>query len=301
MNATEERFRPRADSPPELGGVAAPSIKWREATELGADGVVPLERLASNSFGTTPPARPFLEFDGLAGTPPNSGGEFQTRNCQLVTPSRVAATVRAVRFSSEHVLQRDLHNSRIADGQDPAERGVGQCHIRAYRVGPGRRAGIDMVWHVKRLRPKHDRLLLSNPERSRQAHIDLNTSRSQNVSRTESPVSSQCGLCERRWIEPEIDTLVWSVRRSKHLVRPLVGRPGQCIVEARGQCQVWARQDTDDSRNLPASTQGAQRSVGKLRRLIHCRHVEVVPPVQFAIPTIRPPALDNISTGDLLL
>ncbi len=70
--------------------MAAPSIKWREATELGADGVVPLERPASNSFGTTPPARPFLEFDGLAGTPPNSGGEFQTRNCQLVhTFSRV--------------------------------------------------------------------------------------------------------------------------------------------------------------------------------------------------------------------
>ena len=67
--------------------MAAPSIKWREATELGADGVVPLERLASNSFGTTPPARPFLEFDGLAGTPPDSGGEFQTRNCQLVHTS----------------------------------------------------------------------------------------------------------------------------------------------------------------------------------------------------------------------
>src|SRR5438128_9439882 len=65
------------------------SIKWREATELGADGVVPLERPATNSFGTTPPARPFLEFDGLAGTPPDSGGEFQTRNCQLVlTPLR---------------------------------------------------------------------------------------------------------------------------------------------------------------------------------------------------------------------
>src|SRR2546430_8906431 len=83
----------RADPPPELGGVAAPSIKWREATELGADGVVPLERPASNSFGTTPPARPFLEFDGLAGTPPNSGGEFQTRNCNWFTPSHARATL----------------------------------------------------------------------------------------------------------------------------------------------------------------------------------------------------------------
>ena len=67
------------------------SIKWREATELGADGVVPLERPATNSFGTTPPARPFLEFDGLAGTPPNSGGEFQTRNCQLLHTFGVVA------------------------------------------------------------------------------------------------------------------------------------------------------------------------------------------------------------------
>src|SRR6266446_4077143 len=36
-------------------------------------------------FGTTPPAPPFLEFDGLAGTPPNSGGEFQTRDWNSLT------------------------------------------------------------------------------------------------------------------------------------------------------------------------------------------------------------------------
>ena len=67
--------------------MAAPSIKWREATELGADGVVPLERPASNSFGTTPPAQPFLEFDGLAGTPPNSGGSFKRATVSWFTPS----------------------------------------------------------------------------------------------------------------------------------------------------------------------------------------------------------------------
>jgi len=76
------------------------SIKWREATELGADGVVPLERPATNSFGTTPPARPFLEFDGLAGTPPNSGGEFQTRNCQLLHTFGVVAHTRCFKTHS---------------------------------------------------------------------------------------------------------------------------------------------------------------------------------------------------------
>src|SRR3989449_6598692 len=47
--------------------------------KLVADGVVPQQNPASRSFGTTPPARPFLEFDGLAGTPPNSGGENRIR------------------------------------------------------------------------------------------------------------------------------------------------------------------------------------------------------------------------------
>src|SRR6266403_5727134 len=47
--------------------------KCREATEAGADGVVPQQNPARRRLGTTPPARPFLEFDGLAGTPPNLG------------------------------------------------------------------------------------------------------------------------------------------------------------------------------------------------------------------------------------
>src|SRR5258705_8923719 len=105
----------RADSPPELGGVAAPSIKWREATELGADGVVPLERPASNSFGTTPPARPFLEFDGLAGTPPNSGGEFQTRDCQLVHTFSCVATFCCRSAALIGCASRDILDSTVVD------------------------------------------------------------------------------------------------------------------------------------------------------------------------------------------
>src|SRR2546430_5648752 len=63
----------REDSPPKLGGVAAPSRNAAKPPKYGADGVVPQQSPANRSFGTTPPARPFLEFDGLAGTPPNLG------------------------------------------------------------------------------------------------------------------------------------------------------------------------------------------------------------------------------------
>src|SRR2546427_8841786 len=74
----------REDSPPKLGGVAAPSRNAAKPPKHGADGVVPQQNPANRSFGTTPPARPFPEFDGLAGTPPNLGGEFQTLNCQFI-------------------------------------------------------------------------------------------------------------------------------------------------------------------------------------------------------------------------
>jgi len=64
--------------------VAAPSRNAAKPPKYGADGVVPQQNPANRSFGTTPPARPFPEFDGLAGTPPNLGGEFQTLNCQFI-------------------------------------------------------------------------------------------------------------------------------------------------------------------------------------------------------------------------
>src|SRR6267142_5602815 len=69
--------------------MAAPLMKCREATKAGADGVVPKENLATTCFGTTPPARPFVELDGLAGTPPNLGGEFKRSPANSFTPSSI--------------------------------------------------------------------------------------------------------------------------------------------------------------------------------------------------------------------
>src|SRR3989449_9189419 len=81
----------RDDSPPKLGGVAAPTRNAAKPPKPGADGVVPQQNTASRSLGTTPPARPFLEFDGLAGTPPNLGGEFSSAQLLINSHLRSAA------------------------------------------------------------------------------------------------------------------------------------------------------------------------------------------------------------------
>src|SRR6267143_6669373 len=98
-----ERIGRRDNSPPKLGGVAAPLRKCREATEGGADGVVPKQNLATSGFGTTPPARPFFELDGLAGTPPNSGGEFKRSLANSFSTSSAR-----VRFFSPPILPLNL-------------------------------------------------------------------------------------------------------------------------------------------------------------------------------------------------
>src|SRR5437899_7694067 len=58
--------------------------KCREATEAwrrrGGSPAKPCKQELWNH----PACSAFLEFDGLAGTPPNLGGEFQTPNCQFI-------------------------------------------------------------------------------------------------------------------------------------------------------------------------------------------------------------------------
>src|SRR5712691_6425235 len=73
----------------------------------------------------------------------------------------------------EDVLQCYLHRSPVGGGQDAAEIGIGEGYIRI--------AGIHMVRHVESLCPELYRLLLTNPERSGQAHVDVDTAGAQNV------------------------------------------------------------------------------------------------------------------------
>ena len=71
-----------AHSPPrEEGGCAIK--KCREATEAWRRRGGSLAKPCKQELWNHPACSAFLEFDGLAGTPPNLGGEFQTRNCQL--------------------------------------------------------------------------------------------------------------------------------------------------------------------------------------------------------------------------
>src|SRR5689334_14676690 len=73
----------------------------------------------------------------------------------------------------KHELQCHLHRSPVRGGQDPAERGIGERYIRI--------AGIHMIRHVESLGPELYRLLLPNRKRSGQAHVDVDTSRTQNI------------------------------------------------------------------------------------------------------------------------
>src|SRR5207244_12906323 len=87
------------------------------------------------------------------------------------------------------------------------------------------------------------------------------------------------------------------VRRSERLIRPLLGCalpdrracPAQSVVQTRGDRQVLAGKDADDSRDLPTRYQSMQRSIGKLWRRIDCRKVEILAPVQFTVSAIQPP------------
>ena len=84
------------NSPPDTGGVSAPSRKRCEATN-GADGVVGIDEVFPNAFleevpFSTTPSAPLKEASRLlldvAATPPMSGGEW--RAVQFVTPSMTA-------------------------------------------------------------------------------------------------------------------------------------------------------------------------------------------------------------------
>src|SRR5467141_3207533 len=106
---------------PKLGGVAAPSKKCREATEAWRRRGGSPAKPCKQELWNPPACSAFLEFDGLAGTPPNLGvsrtvllagpiterksagrkqrtyrptslrGEFQTPNCRFCAGSTEAA------------------------------------------------------------------------------------------------------------------------------------------------------------------------------------------------------------------
>src|SRR6266704_4038492 len=125
----------------------------------------------------------------------------------------------------EDVLQCYLHRSPVGGGQDAAEIGIGEGYIRI--------AGIHMVWHVEGFRPKLYGLLLPNPKRSSQAHVDVDTSGTENVHRTHSAVCTQCRLLKCCGIQPGLDSPGGRIRRRKHLIRPLIVCSRQSIIQAR--------------------------------------------------------------------
>src|SRR5262249_30002478 len=101
------------DSPPKLGGVAAPLTKYREATDSGADGVV---------FSRTTP--PFAE-ERANGTPSNLGGGRLLGRVGRIDPISLDAyradggytsLKRAFEWGPEGVIQEVLASSLVGRG-----------------------------------------------------------------------------------------------------------------------------------------------------------------------------------------
>src|SRR5258705_6466119 len=75
--------------------------------------------------------------------------------------------------SSEHELQRQLHDSRIRRGLDLSEACIAQREDGNPRV--------QMIRYVERLHAELNRLIFSNSKFSCQAHIDPDASGTENI------------------------------------------------------------------------------------------------------------------------
>src|SRR5438093_8248315 len=145
-------------------------------------------------------------------------------------------------------------------------------------------------------------MVLADLEFPGQSGVYPDTARSRHIRSSHCSVRSCCRLREGSGIQPLTGTLVGRVRRGKNLVRSLVGRQRcrcrarQCIVQAGGHCQVWAGQNADDPRELPAPCNYPQRPVRKTGNFIYSRCIEIVTAIEFAIPTVRLPALSEPSS-----
>ena len=123
---------------------------------------------------------------------PNSVDNF---NAIGKTPARPVAL-----SFSKHELQCALQNSRIVGGQNlpkvravssrrGGDKSIGRCG-RAVTGQPIGRAQVHVIRNVEGLKPELDALSLANFECSRQARVDVDGSRSENVIRADVPVGA---------------------------------------------------------------------------------------------------------------
>lgn len=179
--------------------------------------------------------------------------------------------------SSKNKLRRELHDPRIAERSDLSKR-CGRAHGSARIVRP------DVIRQIKGVRPNLQALLFPHPENPRQAHIELQCSRSQNVVRPEIPKSPQRWLHERGRIQP-LDA-GWRLRASgirceriPYHAGALAADPVHRLIQAGGHGDVAASLDAQNLRNPPIPGHHLQLLVRELRGILHRRYIHQVPPV----------------------
>ena len=113
----------------------------------------------------------------------------------------------------EEVLQRELHDSRIAGSVDLAK-----------DVAVKRRGWIhadEAVGHIERLASKFDTLSFPEPESPRQGHVLLPGSRAWDIGGPHISDPAQIRLCEGARIQVVGDGVPVAERVSEYLVPPL--------------------------------------------------------------------------------
>ena len=148
-----------------------------------------------------------------------------------------------------------------------------------------------MVRQVKGLATEFDGVVLPDTERSRQAHVHADTSRTDNIVHTNISPLAVGRQREGGSIDPLIDRFRCRIGIRQYLLGAIPAESlSQRCVDTGSYRHVAPGQNPDDSRHSPAAGQSAEFVISpKSRRFIHRGHAQVVAPVLIAVSAVVTP------------
>jgi hypothetical protein len=145
----------------------------------------------------------------------------------------------------EHILERKLKQPRISCRLDLPEIGIVQ--------GSDGIARIHVIRQIESFGSELHALSFPNRKRSRQSHIDLNQTWTENVVCAHRRIGTLIRRLERVRIEILIDGFVRRIWILEDLQSTLISLSRQGDIDAVGHCQIWSAAQPDDARNLPVT------------------------------------------------
>ena len=97
-----------------------------------------------------------------------------------------------------------------------------------------------MVRKIERLGSEFNQMVLMKPKFSGETHVDVDTSRTKNISAAHIPKCAIFRLREGCGNQPRLVVFSGSIRAGKHLIRTLRSEPVQCVIQTARDRQVTA-------------------------------------------------------------